>query len=537
MNIQRKTNRIISVIITLAMIFTVLCVGAVHAGAVSYPSVTLDVPRISQRPNTGDCAIASVATVEAFMYGYPSGDYTSEIYNAVYKANDYSIGANWGQLGYYSVGDFDMQTAYNQLASGYPVIVYRTSAHYSVIYAYVGNSSKLEQSGFMIEDVDDSYSDTTAKKSLTKWVGSYDLGQMVIRRNGLPVPQSKITITCNHPPKYHIKGQTFSVYGNIVSKRTIVSVTMSILDSNGKIANASLFNSSSINNTFNISLGDGMMNFSKLAVGDYTYKITAKDFSGDSVTYSYKFTVVTGSSSIPDTPTVYTSQSTTSQTTKTTSYKAVVKADPCLNMRSGAGSEYQIIDTIPNGTTITVSSQTNEWAKTSYNGHTGWVSLSYITPVTTTTTTTKKTTTTTKKTTTTTKKTTTTTKPASSAQFYVRTKMSTTMRQSATTLSTGMQTVPNNTILSVIEKNGSWFKVKYNGKTGWIINSSCIQNIGDVDLNSKVTSSDALLVLKFVTGSEKLSSAQQLVADLDGNNKINSADALAILNIVIGKYS
>ncbi len=524
-----RSNKIVAVILSLTILLTMFGVGAIHAAAAAYPSVTLDVPRISQRPNTGDCAIASIATVEAFMYGYPSGDYTSKIYNAVYEANDYSIGANWYQLGYYSAGNFNMKTAYEQLASGYPVIAYRSSSHYSVVYAYVGDPNNLELSGFMIEDVDDSYNDTNAKKTLTKWVGSYQLGQMVIRKDGLPVPQSKITITCNHPPRYLIKGQTFSICGNIVSKYTIKSVSVSILDSAGKVANSSTYSGSSSSNVFYISNADSSMNFSKLAVGDYTYKIVAKDSSGDSVTYSFKFSVVSGGSSIPSTPTTYASQRATSETTKVVSYTAKVTADPSLNLRSGADETYQVLDSIPKGTTITISAVTKEWGKTSYNGHTGWVKLSYtqevVTQRTTTTTTTKLSTTQP------------TTRPSTSTSSYVRTNTGAVMRSSATMFSSNLLTIPTNTILRVLSINGNWYKVSYNGKTGWILYSTCVLKVGDVDSDSKISSTDALVVLKASVGSTKLSDAQKTVADLDGNSKVNSADALIILKIVVGNYN
>ena len=543
MTTRLKQNKIISVILAISMVLTVFCVGAVHTAAVSYPSVTLDVPRISQRPDTGDCAIASISTVEAFMYGYPSGDYTSEIYEAVYAANNYSIGASWGQLGYYSIGEFQMETAYNQLASGYPVIVHRTSSHYSVIYAYVGNSEKLEISGFMIEDVDDSYSDTTAKKNLDQWTGRYSLDQMVIRQNGLPVPQKKITITCNHPPKYLVKGKTFSVFGNIVSNYAITSVKISILDSKGQTAKDSSFEASPKAKYFYISSGDSKMNFSKLNVGDYTYKIVAKDSSGASATFSYGFSVILDDLQIPDDPITYTSQTSTSQTTKKISYNAVVTADPCLNLRSGAGENYQILDTIPKGTSITISAVTNSWGQTTYKGHTGWVSLSYIketttqkTTSTTKTTTKPSTTKTTKTTTTTTKTTQQTTKSPSGSSIYVITENNSVMRSGATMLSSYIQTVPANTILKVTQKSGFWYKVKYNNQSGWILYSSTVQNIGDIDSDGRVTSTDALYLLRYATGSATLTQTQIQVADLDGNKIINSTDALTILKIVIGNY-
>lgn len=58
---------------------------------------------------------------------------------------------------------------------------------------------------------------------------------------------------------------------------------------------------------------------------------------------------------------------------------------------------------------------------------------------------------------------------------------------------------------------------------------------GDTDMNSKVNSSDALLVLQFAVGSRDLGPARQLSADMNGDKKINSSDALAILQFAVGK--
>ena len=50
-----------------------------------------------------------------------------------------------------------------------------------------------------------------------------------------------------------------------------------------------------------------------------------------------------------------------------------------LNLRSGAGTNYSILLTIPKGSTITVLDNTNSsWYKVSYNGKTGYCSSQYI---------------------------------------------------------------------------------------------------------------------------------------------------------------
>lgn len=49
-----------------------------------------------------------------------------------------------------------------------------------------------------------------------------------------------------------------------------------------------------------------------------------------------------------------------------------------LNMRTGAGTNYSIITTIPNNTVVDVISTSNGWSKIKYNGKEGYVSASYL---------------------------------------------------------------------------------------------------------------------------------------------------------------
>lgn len=60
------------------------------------------------------------------------------------------------------------------------------------------------------------------------------------------------------------------------------------------------------------------------------------------------------------------------------------------------------------------------------------------------------------------------------------------------------------------------------------------QQKGDVDANSKINSTDALMVLQHSVQLITLTAAQQTVADMNNDNKINSIDALRILQISVG---
>lgn len=68
-----------------------------------------------------------------------------------------------------------------------------------------------------------------------------------------------------------------------------------------------------------------------------------------------------------------------STSSKTTSYKGTVTADPSLRLRKSNSSSSDVLVSIPYGTTVTITEEKNGWGKTTYAGKTGWLSLEYIT--------------------------------------------------------------------------------------------------------------------------------------------------------------
>ncbi len=62
-----------------------------------------------------------------------------------------------------------------------------------------------------------------------------------------------------------------------------------------------------------------------------------------------------------------------------------------------------------------------------------------------------------------------------------------------------------------------------------------VYNLGDVNSDKKVNSTDALKVLEFSVGKAKLSKSQLKAADIDKNGQVNSQDAYIILSISSGK--
>ena len=478
---------------------------SLSASAASYPTIKLDVPRISQCPGRGDCAIASMATVEAYCHDLPAGTYTSKAYQAVWTANGSSSSAMWSKLGYKTIEGFNKTTVYNQLKTGYPVIVHRTSQHYSVIYGYDGSTSSLELSGFLVVDVDDSYNTRNPYFRLDSWIrGSLD--RMVVRQDGLAISTDELKITTNHPAKEMAKGESFTAKGMVVSDKKITSISVSVNNAAG--AQKQVYTATPNATSFGLSKVNDKIKISSLPAGSYVYWITAKDASGAVKSYKYNFSI---SSKAYEEPKIE---------IKDVSYTAVVKADPSLNMRKGAGMEYSVIDSIPYGEKISVTGECDGWARVSYGGKVGWVSMTYIekyvenqgmnqnpsAP----------------------------SVPDTFVSYYARLTATGALKEKANVFASTVASIPKNTVVKVLGESDGWIKLAYNGTVGWLRSSSCVKNLGDVDAGGSVNSTDALLILKASTGNLKLTDKQQIVADFNGDGKVNSLDALIVMQVATG---
>ncbi len=67
--------------------------------------------------------------------------------------------------------------------------------------------------------------------------------------------------------------------------------------------------------------------------------------------------------------------------------------------------------------------------------------------------------------------------------------------------------------------------------------SAADNSLGDVNSDAAINSFDALMIVRYCTGSETLTANELKAADVDGNGKINSTDALYILHFAVGKIS
>ena len=289
---------LILLIVTLLLSMGTVLTASADAVTGYYPKINLKVGKYSQIKS--GCGVCSMAMIEGtFFESNFSKVYTNKKRSAVYnKTIAYNKNnktyAYWnGYKNNYAKTEANyLKALYNQLASGYPVIVYRNSPHYAVVYAYTGSSSKLELSGFQV--MNDTTSGCTSM-SLKKWIGKCGTNKYryITRRAGITGDTlvKKITFAVNHPAAFHKKGSSNAVLGRVVSNKTLKTVKVGIYNaSNGKKVYEKSFKPNSKN--FDVNKADSAMKFAKLAKGSYVYKIYATDAGGRKSTYSFKFKVV-----------------------------------------------------------------------------------------------------------------------------------------------------------------------------------------------------------------------------------------------------
>ncbi|WP_158582395.1 SH3 domain-containing protein [Rummeliibacillus sp. POC4] len=142
-------------------------------------------------------------------------------------------------------------------------------------------------------------------------------------------------------------------------------------------------------------------------------------------------------------------------TLTTLSVKETVSTTANVNLRKSATTKSAKLASIPNGTKLTVTKTTTfnnmKWAYVNYNGKKGWVSYSYL------------------------KKYQATTLTTLSVKETVSTTANVNLRQSASTKSAILVTIPKGTKLTVSKTttidNVKWAYGSYNGKKGWICSS------------------------------------------------------------------
>ncbi len=173
---------------------------------------------------------------------------------------------------------------------------------------------------------------------------------------------------------------------------------------------------------------------------------------------------------------------TTTPPTESTTYTVTASM---LNVRSGAGTNYASIGSVTKGQKLSVVSKSGSWYKINYNGRMGYVSSDYV------------------------QASGTTTPPAESTTYTVTASMLN-VRSGAGTNYASIGSVTKGQKLSVVSKSGSWYKINYNGRTGYV-SSDYVQ--------ASATASPKLVVDSFKT----LGNAQQVILVTADNYDTKSA--------------
>ena len=188
-----------------------------------------------------------------------------------------------------------------------------------------------------------------------------------------------------------------------------------------------------------------------------------------------------------------TTQATTKKVTYTTgTYKTDV--NDYLNMRSGAGTSYSYVTSVPGNVTLNVTKVSTAggytWGYTSYNGKTGWVALDFCAFV-------------------------------SSSTVQPTTAKAT---QPATTVPAA--TVQPTTVQATTAPVTTQPSNDNNNDTPYMI--------GDVNLDGHVNVLDATEISKYIVSISTLSDVQREIADYNHDGEINVVDATEIQKLVVG---
>lgn len=146
------------------------------------------------------------------------------------------------------------------------------------------------------------------------------------------------------------------------------------------------------------------------------------------------------------------SSATTGGSSLTTASTNRVTTTHALNMRVAGGTWHRVLLTIPKGTTLTPIQSTGSWTKVSYGGQTGWVHNDYLQKASMSSSTNKPTT-------------------VTPSAVTAQTKANLNLRSSKSTKTTVLLTIPKGKTVTVLSVEGSWSKVKYGSKTGYVANT------------------------------------------------------------------
>ncbi len=161
------------------------------------------------------------------------------------------------------------------------------------------------------------------------------------------------------------------------------------------------------------------------------------------------------------TPTPSTSTPSTNTGTNTSGTSTgKIKCQTSVNLRSEPNTSCSVLASLPNNTTVTVTGKSGNWYSIIYNGKKGYVSADYLTVSQTSPTGTPAT------------PSTQTPAPGAnttaSQKGRIKCATSVNLRSQPNTSSGILASLPNNTVVTVNGKNGNWYSVTYDGKSGYI---------------------------------------------------------------------
>ncbi len=275
----------VAVILAVLMLGTVVTVPSEVAEAASSTKIYYNIDfsaavlksRINQKVSA-DCAVVSMATIEAYLYGATSDSAKNTVYNAVVSKNGDDNYAYWSNVGYVSKSSISWADVYTQISKGYPCIIHRnTSAgeHWAVVAGYKGSTTTLESGKFVVVDV---YRGTGGQDIYTSaaWKKDGTINRMTYRKNGLALTSfSGIKFAVNHPSVIHKNGEGHGVYGYVTSNTNLTSVNVKVtnLSTGTVVYNKTVTPNAKSYLVYNL---DSEMNFAKWANGQYYYTIEAK---------------------------------------------------------------------------------------------------------------------------------------------------------------------------------------------------------------------------------------------------------------------
>lgn len=265
-----------------------------------YHNIDMSAAVLASRTNqqvSGDCAVVSMATVEAYMYGATSTAEKNTVYNALVSKNSDNDYAYWSNCGYVSHSTINWATVYENLSRGYPVIVHRPASgskveHWAVVAGYKGSTTTLEKDKFIIVDVYHGSGGTDIYTS-GAWRGSVSIDRMVTRKNGIAITSlSSIRMAINHPATVHQYSEGHGVYGYVTSNTNLSSIQFLVTNANTGV---NVYNKTVTPNakSYLIYNLDSEFTFAKWPVGEYFFTVIAK--TANSVrNYQTYFQIVSG---------------------------------------------------------------------------------------------------------------------------------------------------------------------------------------------------------------------------------------------------